>query len=202
MLNYSDPSRSISLEAFSYPLLSTDAVGPWPLGQGRRGTAVVAVPGLVHQPGPDGQTSELVLSNLAGLPGETAVDVTLFDDKGAVAKGTRRLAAGEVKAISLADLGVPVGFRGAALVSASSWTHRRPDRPADAAVVALAAAALTKLGADSSPRSNPGPRMATELGIPLSRLPGSMPPTPRPTEQSPQPRPTERIWLPLLSKGR
>lgn len=207
MMNYTDPSRFTILEAISYPLLSADAVGPWPLGQGRQGTAVLALPGLVHQPGPEGETSELVISNLAGMPGETAFDIMLFDDKGLVAKATRRLVAGAVAAIPLADLGVPSDFRGAALVSASSWTHRRPDRPADPAVVALAAAALSKVGDDDSPRLSPGPRMAAELGISLAQLPGGRTPEPQPTKptavpQTPEPRGTERIWLPRVNKGR
>lgn len=202
MLSYPDPGRSTTLDAIAYPLLSTDAVGPWPLGRGRPGTAVLALPGLVHQPGPDGETSELVISNLAGMPGETAVDIMLFDDKGMVAKTARRLAAGAVVAIPLVDLGVPIGFRGAALVSATSWTHRQPDRHADPAAVALAAAALTKVGADDSPRLSPGPRMGAELGIPLTRLPGVGTPEPRPTEATPTPMRGDRIWLPRLSKGR
>jgi hypothetical protein len=207
MMNYADPSRATLLEAVSYPLLTSDAVGPWPLGQGRPGTAVLALPGLVQQPGPEGETGELVISNLAGLPGETVVDIMLFDDKGMVAKTVRRLAAGAVEAIPLAELGIPAGFRGAALVSATSWTHRRPDRPADPAVVALAAAALTKVGADDSPRLSPGPRMAAEPGIPLVRLPGVGASEPRPPEptadpRTPEPSGTGRVWLPRLSKGR
>lgn len=190
--HFTDPSRQTALEAFAYPLLSNAAVGPWPLGEGRRGTGVLALPGLVHQPGPEGETSHLLLSNLAGLPGETAVDITLFDDQGQVAKASRRLAAGAVEAIPLADLGVPAGFRGAATVSAVSWTHRRPDRPADAPTVALAAAALTWVGADDATDLKPGPRLAVEPGIPLAWMPGGT--------QKPVLR--ERAWLPLLSKGR
>jgi hypothetical protein len=201
MLSYPDPGRSTTLDAIAYPLLSANAVGPWPLAQGRRGTAILSLPGLVHQPGPEGETSELVISNLAGMPGETAFDILLFDDKGLVAKASRRLVAGAEAAIPLADLGVPTGFRGAALVSATSWTHRRPDRPADPAAVALAAAALTKVGTDDSPRLSPGPRMGAELGIPLARLPVGGTPEPGPTEATPTPIHGERVWLPRLSRG-
>ncbi len=191
-MRYTDPARRTLLEAFSYPLLTDAAVGPWPLGQGRQGTGVLALPGLVHRPGPEGESSQLVLANLAGMPGETVVDVTLFDDKGAVAGTTRRLAAGAVEAIPLADLGVPVGFRGSATVSAVSWTHRRPDRPADPPAVALAAGALTLVGVDASTGQAPGPRMAVEPAIPLLRMPGEVPKLVA----------RARLWLPLLSRGR
>lgn len=189
-MRYADPSRSTLLEAFSYPLLTDAAVGPWPLGQGRPGTGVLALPGLVSRGGSGAERSRILLGNLAGLPGETTVDITLMDTQGARWKGQRVLAAGEVTAIDLADLGLPEGFRGAALVSATAWSHRRPDRPGDRPVVALSAALATLMGPDDSPGAGPARGMAVTLGLPLTAAPA--PPPYRPLRG--------RVWLPRLEK--
>ena len=196
---HSDPARGETLESYAYPLLPEQAVGPWPfggdpssvdpgqLGPGRtaeehlRGSAILALPGLIHQPaepangnGEAGDatvelgSSEIVVSNFASLPGRTEADLILLDESRRVMTRTLRLEAGQAQRIRLSELGLEPGFRGSAIVSATYWNHALLGPLGDGRrVVGLGAVAITRVGENA----RGGARGGVVVAEPLRQLP-------------------------------
>ena len=179
---YTDPWRSETLEGRAYPLLPESHVGPWPFGadlaghdpsdpnqaaaaeEAARGTAILAMPGVVHDPtGPAG-TSQIIVSNLSGLPGRTDATLSVIGESGVVATQELSLKAGQVRSVHMQDLGIPPGFHGSAIVSATYWDHALLGPLGDGRkVVGLAGALMNRV--DASVEG--GARSSVSLAEPL-----------------------------------
>ena len=181
-IRYSDAARTESVEAYAYALLPENHVGPWPLGgdpreqpaeledaaEAARGTAILALPGLVYDPAGDAGASTIQIGNLVGLPGRTDVEVFILNQNRVVATHSLALQAGQHKRIDLGGLGLQPGFRGNAIVSASYWDHALlGPLGSGEPVVGLAGAMITRIS-DSSPGGAAG---SLVLGEALKRLP-------------------------------
>jgi hypothetical protein len=137
----------------------------WP----NEGIGCVAVPALVRGGDGAGTATEIAVANTAPAPGTTHALTLIFDQNGPVSSVCHRLGQGEAGYVDLAALGfLGPGFRGGALVSATSWDHRQYD---DAGFfrrndVSLAAAAVT-LPRRSTGLSGSADRATGLRGIPL-----------------------------------
>lgn len=124
LVRYSDPARTTPLEGFAYPLLTETEAFDWPLGP----------PAWLRCPGPGciGQLafpvvshrSAIAIQNLVPQPGLTNIAFFLYDANGLVDTLCRTLSDQQVEYINLAiwDTLSP-GFRGSAVISATSWQH-------------------------------------------------------------------------------
>lgn len=193
----------------------------------------VFVPSLVKARSGGGKdhadTSTLVVANTVQAAGTTDVAVIVLDDNGVLDHRCLTLGAGTVAAVDLRGwAGVPDGFAGSGVVSATAWRHPvlEPDgQPGNR--VGLAALALRTdraLGAGSTTRTlaiegaGAAPDQITGAGywpmfIPgcpgaprlVTATPRPWPtPTPSPTATAPPPTPVwaARLWLPRVATVR
>lgn len=220
MMQYSDPARSALIASGAYTLRSErEALARLPGSASRApgggadpaltGVPAVALPGLVKAVGTPLQTSQLAIANFVPAPGTTQFAVLLRDANGLVEVLCHTLDAGKVLHLDLATLaGVPAGFRGAAIVSATHWTHEvwGPGDGPPQRLVGLGAVAIRGGGGPD----RPGDEIGLSEGLPLASVPaalvagaagpclGPVQPTPTPT-----PGPGERapVLLPWLVRS-
>lgn len=167
---YSDPWRSATVAAGAYTLYAEREVvarSPGDAGAAA-GVGAVVIPGLRKAGAGTDATSELVIANLTLVPGITDAAVLLYDANGLADVVCRRLDAGAVDALDLGALpGVPAGFHGSAVVSATAWVHPTLGAGNDVAhnLVGLGAVAVTRRAAPV------GDELSIAAGVPLARVP-------------------------------
>lgn len=177
-LTYSDPARTETRAGFTYNLLSEREALIRPAGGGAAGGAgaaggtaagigAVALSGVARAGGNVSLTSEIAIANFVHAPGWTQVAVLLYDANGIIDIVCRRIAAGSVAYVDLAELPLAAGFRGGAIVSATEWRHPvgGVDRGPIRNLVGLGAVVVTR-------RVNPtGDELAVTEGQPLAQVP-------------------------------
>lgn len=170
---YSDPWRSATVAAGAYTLYAErEVVARSPGAAGATaGVGAVVIPGLRKAGAGADATSELAVANLTLVPGFTDAAVLLYDANGLADVVCRRLEAGAVDALDLGTLaGVPAGFRGSAVVSATAWVHPALGAGNDVAhnLVGLGAMAVTRRAAPA------GDALSIAAGVPLARVPDAL----------------------------
>ncbi len=148
LLRYSDLSRSEVQAAMAYNLLSEQGAFDWSLGSGAGGPSSgvgrIGVPRLGKDADASGVTSELAIANVVTKPGLTDMAVYLYDQNGLVDYVCETLANGQMEYIDLASWGfLSPGFRGAAVVSATAWSHHVLDGRGDLVRNLVGLAAVT-----------------------------------------------------------
>lgn len=113
--------------AYSLNLLPESQVSAWPPRASSPGAALLAIPHL-NDLWSTGLVSGLVLANAVAEPGRTDFVVLTFDQNALFGLECGQLGPGEARYLDLAPSTAPVvrGFRGAAIVSATAWTHQAP----------------------------------------------------------------------------
>ncbi len=117
---------------------------------------------------------ELAVMNAARTPGHTNAAVLLFDTNGLLDVVCVRLDRGATEFVDLANWGfIAPGFRGSAVISASTWNHRDASAGADAPnPVSLAAVMLRRPNPAEDPTTDPalglGSHAALAVAIPDS----------------------------------
>jgi hypothetical protein len=183
------------------PPLDVRGPGSVSLTDAPDGVAVVAIPDVRFDT-TNAETTEIAIANRVPVAGHTDLALGLFDANGLVLQRCWRLGALEVAYVDVATLGLSSGFRGSAVISATSWTHVVSSPVGPRNIVALGAVAISRhgvLGVDAE-----GDEVALIAGSPLlgragammagvvcpsepptfatpSRTPGTPPPTPSPT---------------------
>lgn len=113
--------------AYSLNLLPESQVSAWPPRSGSPGAALLAFPHL-NDLWSTGVASGLVMANAVAEPGRTDFVVLTFDQNALFGLECGQLGPAEARYLDLAPSTAPVvrGFRGAAIVSATAWTHQAP----------------------------------------------------------------------------
>jgi hypothetical protein len=158
------------------------------------GAAIVGLPGIDLAAG----AHRLEVSNYVLDPGTTRVSVAVVDSNSVVALRCIELGPAQSQSIDLGELGLDPNFKGAAVISATSWTHKLPDSPGDRAIVGIGAALVRGLPGDLS-----SDEMSVSVGYPLNSVPAgfvweppSCPDLPTPTATPTRPQGTPATATP------
>ncbi len=195
LLRYSDLARSEVQEAMAYNLLPEHGAFDWSLGEGTGGTSSgvgrIGIPSLIKQGQLSGVTSELAIANVVAKPGLTNLAIFLYDQNGLLDYVCQTLANSQVEYVDLASWGfVNPGFRGAAIISATSWSHQVFDHEGHLVRNLVGLAAITVQRSEANLASAiPGDEAAASPGLPIpGPLPFAGPAAPRcPGDQRPRP---------------
>lgn len=119
--------RADQAAAYSLAPAGHAAFDPAPIGAPGAPSAdigAVALPSLAYGLGSSGPTSAIIVANTVAAPGTTDFAVILLDRNAVVDINCRVLGAGESSLVDLRDwTGLPAGFVGSGVVSATHWNH-------------------------------------------------------------------------------